>query len=210
MTVPWISQTRIYGCVQALLKTNRAALCSVAPQCIMPGWFALQVFKYFCGKHTKACVYLQDTCLVRFTSHSWVWHLVMPVGRGVWWVQPHPPFGSDFFFLSFFSSLFLRACYRGWSLMYKDTPTPCLENWPNFFEMKKKVSVPPPPPPPPPPPRLISFFRTCKAGGGPIKRIAAYGPGAKSAPPFSKSFLRAWPCIQTGHGTGFAFRCPSR
>ena len=79
-------------------------------------------------------------------------------GGGLRWVRPHPPFGSEIF-------SFLLACYRGW--WCTKIPLP-------------RVGVPP----------LISFFKTCaaiEAGGGPVNKITAYGPGAKSAPPFSKA-----------------------
>ena len=86
--------------------------------------------------------------------------------------------------------LLLLACYRGWWCK-KIPPTPCLENWPKMFKKEKKGLSPPPPPPPP-----ISFVRTCATFEAvwprTRKKSTAYGPGAKSAPPFSKSSLRAW------------------
>ena len=68
---------------------------------------------------------------------------------------------------------FFFACQRGWwCTMY--TPTPCLENWPNNFEAKKKVTESPPPTPAgkwfgpriffffnPPPPLWIQIFFFC-------------------------------------------------
>ena len=49
---------------------------------------------------------------------------------------------------------FLLACLSERLVMYQDSPTPCLGNWPsNFDEEKKSVGVPPSPPPPPPPPQ---------------------------------------------------------
>ena len=98
-------------------------------------------------------------------------------GWGVRWVRLHP--------LSLkLKHFFFLACYRGWWCTCTKIPLPrVLENWPKICKKEKKCRSPPPPPPPPP---LISFFRTCvtfKAGGAPVKKNTAYGPGAKSAPP---------------------------
>ena len=63
-----------------------------------------------------------------------------------------------FFWGVFFFFFFLLACLPERLVIYEDTPTPCMENRPNFFEDGEKVtasSLPPPPPPPTP----NNFFR---------------------------------------------------
>ena len=63
-------------------------------------------------------------------------------------VTPPPPPDSILFSVRFF---FLLACLWDRSVMFDDSPTPCLGKLLNLFleEEKKQVGSPPPPPPPP-------------------------------------------------------------
>ena len=72
-----------------------------------------------------------------------------------------------------------NTCLLVIEVMYEDTPTPCLENWPKFFKKDKKyVRVPPPPPPPPPPAHQLfqDLHDFWEAGSGPIKKHVSPPP----------------------------------
>ena len=73
---------------------------------------------------------------------------VFPGGAGgclrFYGIPPPPPFGPEELFF------FWLGCLTERLVMYYAYPyTPCLENWPQQFWGRKKVSEYPPPPPPP-------------------------------------------------------------
>ena len=79
--------------------------------------------------------------------------------------------------------------------MFGDTPTPCLENRPNFFEKVKKKKKKKKKNRRSSHPRSSAFsghVRLSRLAADRKKEEAAYGPGIKSTPSFSKSSLRAW------------------
>ena len=117
--------------------------------------------------------FMRENICFNFKIANWIRLICRRVRRGGG-VDP-PPLNSGFFhffyYYFFFYNLFniiiynlfnlFFACQRGWwCTMF--TPTPCLEDWPQNFETKKKKKTNKIMEPPPP----ISFFR----------------PGAKPSP----------------------------